>query len=175
MKVYLRPLSLNAKSIWCQTSFIWSFKQGTQNYLVRCRFIPRGVSTWNREFNKAMAVKASLKMWIRVLAIFIAIIPTRLPSQMKANSPEVDGMLSLPAANELWYIRGMHGQSYQDLLVFAPFPPLGELLSFSSVASSAFSVFGGLRHWCVVPDTEFGAYNRKICLPKLPKQFCFKH
>ena len=22
------PLSLNAKSIWCQTSFIWSFKQG---------------------------------------------------------------------------------------------------------------------------------------------------
>ena len=46
---------------------------------------------------------------------------------------------------------------------------------FSSFASTAFIVFGGLFHWCVVPDTEFGAYNRTMCLQKLPKQFSFKH
>ena len=40
--------------------------------------------------NDATATRTSLKKWICVLSVFIAIIPTHLLCQMQANPPEVE-------------------------------------------------------------------------------------
>ena len=46
------------------------------------------IGTWSS--NDALATRMSLKKWICVLSVFIAIIPTHLLCQMWANPPEVE-------------------------------------------------------------------------------------
>ena len=70
----------------------------SQYFVVRAR---KPVSWGTLRLNDATATRKSLKKWICVLSVFIAIIPTYLLCQISANPPEVEFQGTISGAHHI--------------------------------------------------------------------------